>query len=491
MSTRNPDNTNARLPTSTSSLLLPTASLNFSKTVSSLGRSSLSISNRLSSINHDALFVRQVAEHYKLPVIANERCGSWYTPPEIKAGSAYFKSTDGHQGQWSFSTRRLNVQVLDLVGRHGGCVIVDSTRRGKSMPDALSKTVPIWCAVMNRLLLEEDAPDPELFTPEASISRSEHSQIEARLDRFVKEARDLQLPISPLRGAITKPLHPVFVTPASPLPSVSLQTYYCPIVCLTASSTLSNPSHPSSTYIQGAADDSESWSHGLTPSLFWQYKETLLAASEDELPNLIHCLLNGPTTAAPAKATAPPVLIRPTQSLYIAPLSSISTSPIKDWDAIIICAPQNPFPAPPEPSPTSPATSPQPTTLHLPCPQGKPGSRALRTQLGRIHPFIDPILRNPLYWTRPIKILCTCPTGTDLSVGAALLILCQYADEEGKPSWASCGDDTVVDKALVRRRLAWITTSVPEANPSRETLQALNVCMMSPLGFVGGRRSKQ
>lgn len=57
------------------------------------------------------------------------------------------------------------------------------------MPDALSKTVPIWCAVMNRLLLEEDAPDPELFTPEASISRSEHSQIEARLDRFVKEAR--------------------------------------------------------------------------------------------------------------------------------------------------------------------------------------------------------------------------------------------------------------------------------------------------------------
>ncbi|KAL8899481.1 MAG: hypothetical protein Q9207_006174, partial [Kuettlingeria erythrocarpa] len=328
---------------------------------------------------------------------------------------------------------------------------------------------------MNRLLLEKDGPEPELSTPEAFISRSEHSQIEARLDRFVMEARDLQLPIPPLRGAFTKPLQPVFVSPASPLPSVSLQTNHCPIICLTASSTLSSSSHSSSTYIQGAADDSESWSHGLTPSLFWQYKETLLAASEDELPNLIHCLLNGPTTAALAQAPAPPILIRPTQSIYIAPLSSISTTPIEDWDAVIICAPQNPFPAPPEPSPTSPTKSPQPKILHLPCPQGKLGSRALRTQLCRIHPFIDPFLRNPLYWSQPPKILCTCPTGTDLSVGAALFILCQYADEEGKLSWASCGDDTVVDKALVRRRLAWITTSVPEANPSRETLQALNV----------------
>ncbi len=42
------------------------------------------------------------------------------------------------------------------------------------MPDALSKTVPIWCAVMNRLLLKEDALDPGLFTPQAFISRSEH-----------------------------------------------------------------------------------------------------------------------------------------------------------------------------------------------------------------------------------------------------------------------------------------------------------------------------
>ena len=113
-------NTESTLPVSTSSLILPAASQNISKTITSLTRSSLSILNRLSSIDHDSLFVRQVAQHLKLPVIANERCGSWYIRPDIKAGSAYFKSTDGHYGQWSFSTRRLNLQILDIVGEKGG-----------------------------------------------------------------------------------------------------------------------------------------------------------------------------------------------------------------------------------------------------------------------------------------------------------------------------------------------------------------------------------
>lgn len=54
-------------------------------------------------------------------------------PPDLKAGSAYFKSTDGHFGQWSFNLRRLNLQVLEIVGREGGGIVVDSTRRGKRM----------------------------------------------------------------------------------------------------------------------------------------------------------------------------------------------------------------------------------------------------------------------------------------------------------------------------------------------------------------------
>ena len=54
--------------------------------------------------------------------MANERCGSWYIPLEKKVGSVYFKSTDGHMNEWSFSMRRLNLHFLDVVGKWSGYV---------------------------------------------------------------------------------------------------------------------------------------------------------------------------------------------------------------------------------------------------------------------------------------------------------------------------------------------------------------------------------
>lgn len=60
---------------------------------------------------------------------------------------------------------------------------------GVDFPDALSKTIPIWCAVINRLLFPERVdmhgvePFAELVTP------SEHAQMNARLGGFVDAAR--------------------------------------------------------------------------------------------------------------------------------------------------------------------------------------------------------------------------------------------------------------------------------------------------------------
>lgn len=107
-------------PVSISSLEFPTLSVSLSQTLATLRRSTLSIPNRLRSIEADALFVQQVAQYYDLPLVANERCGSWYIPPEKNGGSAYFKSTDGHAGQWDFSQRRLNLQLLSIAREHGG-----------------------------------------------------------------------------------------------------------------------------------------------------------------------------------------------------------------------------------------------------------------------------------------------------------------------------------------------------------------------------------
>ena len=76
------------------------------------------------------------------------------------------------------------MQVLDVVEKSGGAVIVDSTRRGKSMPDALSKTVPFWCCVINQAVFGEKH---ELFTPPQVVSESEHAQMERRIDSFVQQ----------------------------------------------------------------------------------------------------------------------------------------------------------------------------------------------------------------------------------------------------------------------------------------------------------------
>jgi tRNA A64-2'-O-ribosylphosphate transferase len=159
---------------------------NFSSTLVSLKRSALSIHNRITSIVSDSNFVVSVSEAYQLPLVANERCGSWYIPPEKKTEGVYFKSTDGHMSQWGFSLRRLNLQLLDVIQKHGGAIIVDSTRRGKSMPDALSKTIPIWCCVMNRTLFGTKG-EHAMYTPPQAVSSSEHAQISSKIDGFVQQ----------------------------------------------------------------------------------------------------------------------------------------------------------------------------------------------------------------------------------------------------------------------------------------------------------------
>lgn len=95
-----------------------TGASSINRILGDLKRSNLSITNRLKSIQQDACFVEEVATAVgggRRPLIANERCGSWYIRPARKGGSAYFKSTDGHTGQWKFSTRRLNLHLLPLI----------------------------------------------------------------------------------------------------------------------------------------------------------------------------------------------------------------------------------------------------------------------------------------------------------------------------------------------------------------------------------------
>lgn len=103
-----------------------------SSLMSGLRRTTMTIHNRLKSIQADAEFVKAVAAAYsdtgteesgiarRRPLVANERCGSWYINPRDKQGSAYFKSTDGHERAWKFSLRRLNMHIIELVEANDG-----------------------------------------------------------------------------------------------------------------------------------------------------------------------------------------------------------------------------------------------------------------------------------------------------------------------------------------------------------------------------------
>ena len=92
-----------------------------SQLLSQLRRTTLSVHNRLASIRDDAAFVSRVAAAFAgRPLVANERCGSWYVRSGDKAAGAYFKSTDGHESAWKFSCRRLNLHVVRMVEEHDG-----------------------------------------------------------------------------------------------------------------------------------------------------------------------------------------------------------------------------------------------------------------------------------------------------------------------------------------------------------------------------------
>jgi tRNA A64-2'-O-ribosylphosphate transferase len=59
------------------------------------------------------------------------------------------------------------------------------------MPDALSKTVPLWCAVINLAIKLNHSKkgnwDTALYTPPGAVSVQEHVQIERRIEEWAKQ----------------------------------------------------------------------------------------------------------------------------------------------------------------------------------------------------------------------------------------------------------------------------------------------------------------
>ncbi|KAG1856872.1 tRNA A64-2'-O-ribosylphosphate transferase [Suillus tomentosus] len=454
-----------------------------------LRKESQDIYNRIHSIAEDAAFVDQVYRSYfRLPLIPNMRCGAWYTDPDTASNErAYFKSTDGHTGNWSFNLRRPNLHILPLICAHAGLLLVDSTRAGKRMPDALSKTVPIWCAVINRAVLkttsnmnvDADAWNTKLYTPPGVVSAQEHDQIEQKLDGW---ADDLAASFYIL-PKLQYPLRPIWITPSTTVfpkfPDTDAERRFYPIICISASKQVLDAMERRITgfaYIQGSGDDHELWGMGLTPAQFWKHKQTLLRANRNELPTLVHALassLNTHSTSTDLNSNASfhPIPIQHVHGrLSICTTHDIS-SPLGDESAVVYLTSADDVP---------PALKDHPRVLYIQTPQGKKGQHHfLHTVLPQVMPFIFLHLQN----TR--RVCIACETGTDTSIGVAIAALIKFFDDSGE----FCGEyeyerEGVLSKDDIKTRLHWIITSCPQANPSRTTLKRVNEFLLSPPEFL-------
>ncbi|CAK9101297.1 unnamed protein product [Durusdinium trenchii] len=223
-----------------------------------------STANYLISIHQDSEFAgRARALRPQWPLLANLRAGAWYVNPKDLDGTCYFKSVDGHRNAWDFSLIRLNLQVAQLAAGCGGLCLVDCTgNRRKRFPDSMSKTVPIWCAVLQAAMQEAtsfDAFDELLHLP--SMVQDERPEILQRLPGFTERLRQA-LPWSErnnLAAALNgKKLRSFWVCPSDDLQKIceellAWQTEWVIILCISASKVEMG----STTYVQGAGDDEE------------------------------------------------------------------------------------------------------------------------------------------------------------------------------------------------------------------------------------------
>ena len=257
---------------------------------------------RLNSIYYDKLELDRLFEKFPhIPVVANLRCGSWYCSADTNY-TCYFKSTDGHDKQWDFNIRRLNSHFLEFIYTHNTVFVVDSTgNSAKVYPDALSKTIPIWATVMNRLFCADGADGvilPDIISERES--RELRETVERKINDWVELAKSVLpehlLELAKQKHNKPKKIIPIFVSSRDSFDaSVLMDDSTIKIICVSAGS--SNSSHTDDTYILGAGDDEEMWSIGLTAEMFWnQPGEFLRHTTDAELEAYIREVVRSKTS---------------------------------------------------------------------------------------------------------------------------------------------------------------------------------------------------
>ena len=271
------------------------------------------------------------------PWLPNKNCGTWYLPPDeiTTSTEVYFKSSDGHiTSKYAFSLKRLNLPLIDLLHQVSSCFLVDSSVR-KILPDSFSRTIPVWCCVMNRIVqkyrkeflkldennqcdLDEAGWDTTLYTPASVVSPEEYAEISSLIDSRVDLLYSSKAIVNPswLVDKLNKPLRPMWIVEGEVQSYTnSLQSScvdddkYFTIICCNPSNYHEGSSsknhihwknHSGSDetsfgyyYTPGAADDDSEWGRNLSPELFWSNYEQLLGPhlTDDDTDVLIDTIV--------------------------------------------------------------------------------------------------------------------------------------------------------------------------------------------------------
>ncbi|KAI9294166.1 initiator tRNA phosphoribosyl transferase [Neoconidiobolus thromboides FSU 785] len=439
--------------------------------------------DRLNSIYVDALFIRDIYTNFLLsrfPILANERCGNWYIPSDIRYNdSVYFKSTDGHIGKWDFSLKRLNLNLLSIVNQYKGAVIVDSTQKGKSYPDSFSRTIPVYCAVINlaiyNYLIENNKDniyqdklklwDKEFYAPHTVVSKNERESILNKLPELYSKLTNSSVDIAKINELIELPLRPVYITMNSNLIDFNQNNQFLhdvpflPLILITASNPnranlkFQNKHQIEFNYIQGAGDDEESWAKGIKWQSYWENVDSILKyKTDDQILSLF-------------KTDSEELRFKSIKNQNNMDFIADSKVAIGNWksgdpnnpglrqiDLVINCCDQE-----------YTAEKFNQKYLFLNIKEGKKGKEELFQS-------IDKVLKYLQNNSEHVKsILCHCIQGKDRSVGIALAILLRFMGEDGKLNFQL--KQRTVDKQEMKNLIIHLLNYRPNIMPTRSTIK--------------------
>eukprot|EP01065_Artemidia_motanka_P003361 TRINITY_DN11619_c0_g1_i2.p1 TRINITY_DN11619_c0_g1~~TRINITY_DN11619_c0_g1_i2.p1 ORF type:complete len:503 (+),score=149.11 TRINITY_DN11619_c0_g1_i2:65-1510(+) len=456
----------------------------FARATRALRRQEGALLNRLRSVHADACWLQHTLSRADLgdaafPVLANLRCGAWYVPPDkLTGGHCHFKSTDGHYGKWAFSLSRPNVSVLKTAAERGGALLVDSTRKGKEFPDAFNRTVPVWCLVVNTVLgLDDEGTAADVLS---HLPASERDQILAKLPKWTEAARDCGVDWSSF--GLRKPLRCVFAgrgvgsrDATAVIAAAHSRRDAAPLVLVSVSDpTPAAEDRGGWAYVQGAGDDHQTWSAGLSPAAFWEHVDELVHPTQtpagcDSVADAIVSASGGAAWATPDACGGSAVRSVPGTPLVIAPLSQVGSVADSCCVRVVDARPAD-------------ADGPVLFDGALSCALDG-GDRELtvvvreesKQDLVRALPTVLEFLRPRLLSGRPVVIACATGNGASVAVAVAA-----FAGLSADGRSFSTEPAPRATKDSMRKQLSWLSTFVEGAAPSRQLMKQLNRYFCSP-----------